>query len=80
MPEQEIILSAFREAQMSREEELTFLDLWKPISFAKHEIMTQAGEVERRFYVVITGVSSVYFIDRNGNIMESYYAEGFSAK
>ena len=67
MPEQEIILSAFREAQMSREEELTFLDLWKPISFAKHEIMTQAGEVERRFYVVITGVQSVYFIDRNGN-------------
>ena len=66
-PKQEIILSAFREAQMSREEEAAFLKLWKPISFSKHDIITQAGEVERRFYVVIAGVQTICFIDRNGN-------------
>lgn len=43
------------------------MKLWKPKHFNKFEIMTEAGQIERRFYVVISGVQTIYFIDRNGN-------------
>ncbi|MFT5921931.1 MAG: CRP-like cAMP-binding protein [Flavobacteriales bacterium] len=29
--------------------------------------MAQAEQIERKFYVVISGVQTIYFIDRNGN-------------
>lgn len=51
---------------MNREEEERFLEMWRPIEFKRNTFMTEAGSIERRFYVVINGVQAVYFLDQKG--------------
>ncbi len=63
----QIILNAFKDAELSEEHAQEFLGLWKPVAISKHTLMTEVGKVERRFYVVIKGVQAVYLLDRKGN-------------
>lgn len=61
------VLNAFAVADLSPEDAEAFLELWKPISFPKGAIMTEVGQYEKRFYVVLSGVQAVYLINPKGD-------------
>lgn len=64
--ERNTILAAFQDASLTAREAEDFLELWRPHACPKGTVMTEVGQVERRFYVVIEGVQVVYMLDRKG--------------
>lgn len=63
------VLRAFQDAELSAYDEEGFLSLWKPMSFGKGDIMTSPGQVEGRFYVVLSGIQVVYLLTPKGNLV-----------
>lgn len=63
----DVILHAFKDASLSSEDAERFLGDWKPAEFGRNELITEPGSVERRFFVMISGVHAIYFLDRDGN-------------
>ncbi len=43
-----------------------FRQMWSPIQFKRHELITEIGQRERYFYIVIEGVQALYVIDHKG--------------
>lgn len=63
------LIKAFASAGLSENEQESFLSLWQAISFNKGEVMTQPGEHEKRFYVVLSGIQAIYMMGPKGNVV-----------
>ncbi|MCG8576304.1 MAG: Crp/Fnr family transcriptional regulator [Flavobacteriales bacterium] len=63
----DIINNAFRPLELTPETHLEFYEMWKEIEFGKNEFLTEAGKVEKRFYLVIEGVQVIYILDLKGD-------------
>ena len=57
----------FLEARLSESDLTRFEKLWKEKQFSKKQFLTEAGHVERYFYVVLEGVQAIYLIDQKGD-------------
>ena len=44
-----------------------FFNAWKEITYTKGDLITEAGFVEKYFYVVLYGVQAIYVIHPNGD-------------
>ena len=62
-----ILANAFRPLKLSRDTHIDFFEMWEEVDYKKHEFITEAGNVDRYFYVVVTGVQCLYIIAPNGD-------------
>ena len=62
----EVIKNLFKGISFTPEEEKRFLNLWKLHTFKQNEIITEAGRLEKYFYVVLEGVQAIYLLNRKG--------------
>lgn len=58
--------SFFKDISLSAVEENHFLSLWKVLNFKQNDLITEAGSIERYFYVVMKGVQAIYLLDKKG--------------
>ena len=63
---QQLLQELFHDAGLTEEAFSEFLPLWVEMKFRKKSFLTEAGAVERYFYVVIQGVQAIYLIDQKG--------------
>ncbi len=61
-----LLQQLFGEVQLPEGEFPDFAGGWKLRQFSKKSLITEAGTVERYFYVVVDGVQAIYIIDRRG--------------
>lgn len=62
-----IVAQAFHPLKLTVQEHSEFFNSWEEVSYKKGSFICEAGQVERHFYVVITGVLAIYLIDKNGD-------------
>lgn len=61
-----VLKGLFKDVSFTPLEQQQFLNLWKPISFKQNEIITEAGSLEKYFYVVLEGVQAIYLLNQKG--------------
>ena len=66
-PAKRILLSFFKAAQLQSEQQAYFLNLWKEYTFKQNEFITEAGRIEKYFYVVLEGVQAIYLLNQKGD-------------
>ncbi len=66
-PAKRILLSFFKAAQLQSEQQGHFLNLWKEYTFKQNELITEAGRIEKYFYVVLEGVQAMYLLNQKGD-------------
>ena len=66
-PAKRILLSFFKAAQLQSEQQANFLNLWKEYTFKQNELITEAGRIEKYFYVVLEGVQAIYLLNQKGD-------------
>lgn len=62
----QILKSFFKEIPFTPHQENGFLGLWKEYSFKQNELITEAGRIEKYFYVVLEGVQAIYLLNQKG--------------
>lgn len=57
-----------------------FLDLWEEVSIEKNQFLIQPGQIEKYFYIVISGVQCLYLNTAKGNqkVVAFSYGGSFS--
>lgn len=63
----DILSSAFKPLELTIDKHPDFFSSWEEVDYKKGEFVCDAGQIERHFYVVITGVLAIYLIDKNGD-------------
>ncbi|NQZ44711.1 MAG: Crp/Fnr family transcriptional regulator [Flavobacteriaceae bacterium] len=61
-----LLKSVFNTIRLQGEAESRFLRLWKPCTFKQNELITEAGRMEKYFYVVVEGVQAIYLLNQKG--------------
>ena len=61
-----LLKNLFKGVLFSASEEEKFLRLWRRVTFKQNELITQAGAIERYFYVVVDGVQAIYLLNQKG--------------
>ena len=61
-----ILKNLFKGISLSDAEEKSFIELWKACCFKQNELITEAGRMEKYFYVVLEGVQAIYLINQKG--------------
>ncbi|WP_350286644.1 Crp/Fnr family transcriptional regulator [uncultured Croceitalea sp.] len=61
-----LLKSFFKDISFSEEQEETFLSAWQEYSFKQNELITEAGSLEKKFYVVVDGVQAIYLLNQRG--------------
>jgi len=56
----------FKGVSLSEKEEAQFLGLWHECSFKQNDLITQAGSIEKHFYLVLEGVQAIYLLSQKG--------------
>ncbi|MEM1258114.1 MAG: Crp/Fnr family transcriptional regulator [Bacteroidota bacterium] len=62
----QILTSFFKDILFTHEQKKAFLDLWEECSFKQNELITEAGRIEKYFYVVLDGVQAIYLLNQKG--------------
>lgn len=62
----QLLKSFFREIPFTTQQENGFFGLWKEYSFKQNELITEAGRIEKNFYVVLEGVQAIYLLNQKG--------------
>lgn len=62
----QILISFFKETRFTPEQKKAFLGLWEEYSFKQNELITEAGRIEKYFYVVLEGVQAIYLLNGKG--------------
>lgn len=65
--QQQIIANAFRPLEIDLQNYSEFFGYWEEVTFKKGEFLTEAGKVERWFYIVLEGVQGVYILTPSGD-------------
>ncbi len=63
----EVIKNAFRPLEIGEDRHLEFLEFWEVVEYSKGSFLTESGQVEHYFYVVLEGVQAVYILTPNGD-------------
>lgn len=58
--------SVFKDISFTKDQEVAFLHLWIEKSFKQNEFLTEAGSIEKYFYVVLEGVQAIYVLNQKG--------------
>ncbi len=61
-----LIKNLFKGVRFLATEETEFLKLWHLVTFKQNDLITQAGAIERYFYVVLEGVQAIYLLNQKG--------------
>lgn len=61
-----ILKSFFKGVPLTPNEEQGFYALWHEVSFKQNELITEAGRIEKYFYIVFDGVQAIYLLNRKG--------------
>jgi len=62
-----LVAHAFQPLKLTIQEHPEFFTFWEEVSYKKGEFVCEHGQIERYFYVVITGMLAIYLIDKNGD-------------
>ncbi|MCB9225097.1 MAG: Crp/Fnr family transcriptional regulator [Crocinitomicaceae bacterium] len=62
-----ILKLAFKPLELSVEKHPLFFEQWQEDSFERYEFITEAGKIERYFYIIESGVQIIYILDHSGN-------------
>ncbi len=62
----QVVCKAFGHVPFTAEMQQHFSGIWQQKTVKKRQLITEAGQVERCFYVVLQGVQAVYVIDSKG--------------
>ena len=66
-PKNEAVLQRlFKGIPFEKKEVRPFLNLWNEYSFKQNELITEAGRIEKYFYVVLEGVQAIYLLNQKG--------------
>jgi len=60
-------MNAFGSIDLSIEMHSDFFHDWEEVEYDRSEFLTQAGKVERYFYVVVSGVQAIYLLNQQGD-------------
>ena len=61
-----LLKNFFPNIQLSEEEEERFKSLWSIKTFKQYDLITEAGSIERNFYIVLSGVQAIYVLNEKG--------------
>ncbi|NYJ26288.1 Crp/Fnr family transcriptional regulator [Allomuricauda sp. ARW1Y1] len=61
-----LLKNLFFNLRMSDNEEARFKSLWCTKSFKQYDLITEAGSIERNFYLVLEGVQAIYVLNEKG--------------
>ncbi len=64
---EELLKNAFRPLDLDAERHVEFFNCWDEISYDRNTFITESGNIERYFYVVISGVQAIYLLSKNGD-------------
>jgi len=64
---QTVIAQAFRPLEITNERHGDFLGFWEEVRYSKGSFITEAGRVERYFYIVLEGVQAIYILTPSGD-------------
>ena len=65
-PKNQILKSFFKNIPFTSEQADKFFGQWNEYSFKQNELITEAGSIEKYFYVVLEGVQAIYLLNRKG--------------
>jgi CRP-like cAMP-binding protein len=61
-----LLKNLFFNLRISDKEEEHFKSLWYTKSFKQYDLITEAGSIERNFYLVLEGVQAIYVLNEKG--------------
>ncbi|MFT5779161.1 MAG: CRP-like cAMP-binding protein [Crocinitomicaceae bacterium] len=75
-----ILQSAFTPLNLTEDTHEFFFNAWEEVAFNRGELITEAGNTEKYFYVVLEGVQSIYILTPQGEkkIIGFSYSGSFS--
>ena len=62
----QILRSFFKEIPFTPAQEAEFFGLWDVYDFRQNELITEAGRIEKYFYLVLEGVQAIYLLNQKG--------------
>ncbi|MCH2223274.1 MAG: Crp/Fnr family transcriptional regulator [Crocinitomicaceae bacterium] len=63
---QDVIRNAFAPLILDDEKHSYFFNNWELVTFERNELITEAGRLEKYFYVVLEGVQVIYILTADG--------------
>ena len=67
MIHEQLLNNVFTNIDLSVKTHPEFFEMWEEVEFDRSDFITSSGKVERYFYVVISGVQTVYILTKDGN-------------
>ena len=62
----QLIKSFFKQIPFDETMERRFFPLWEEKNFKQNSLITQAGSLEKYFYIVVSGVQAIYLLNQKG--------------
>lgn len=62
-----LLTEAFKPLELNQKTHPYFFDIWQEVEIDKGAYLTEAGRVEKYFYLVLKGVQVVYILTPDGN-------------
>ncbi|MEO9531621.1 MAG: Crp/Fnr family transcriptional regulator [Crocinitomicaceae bacterium] len=62
-----ILKNAFKPLELNESLHPEFFEVWQERSFERNELITEAGKIEKSFFVVVDGVQCIYIITPKGD-------------
>ena len=61
-----VLKSVFKGISFTEQQRISFSQLWHEKTFVQNELITEAGRIEKYFYVVLEGVQAIYLLNQKG--------------
>lgn len=62
----QLIKSFFKPISFDVGNEVSFFEMWEEKNFKQNELITEAGSLEKHFYIVVSGVQAIYLLNQKG--------------
>lgn len=67
MMHEQLLINAFENINLTLDSHPIFFEMWEEIEFDRSDFITSSGNIERNFYVVISGVQVIYILTKDGD-------------
>lgn len=67
MEHEQLLINAFRNVELSVATHSEFFQMWEEVDYDRSDFITSSGKIERYFYVVISGVQTIYILTKEGD-------------
>lgn len=67
MEHQQVLINVFDNIDLTTEMHSRFFEMWEEVQFNRSDFITSSGKIERYFYVVISGVQTIYILTKDGD-------------